>query len=449
MKMGILVKILLMLVFGCVSLSVAADATTVKAVYVGGSSSYAVDANGSLWVWGAFQGQGENYVHPTRVSFIDHVVAVAPSSGSVVVLKDDGTVWAWGPVSALQNGSFQGQNSSVPVRINISDVKSVVNNINSVYMVKTDGSLWMCGSELSVGADDFWRAVDGHREHFLDPVCLPIDNVSRVEAGMSFVYAERDDGSWWAWGENSDHQLCDGTNMSRRGTPAKIQLGNIRSVCLTSKCYGQNDVYISRCSVLALTGDGRVYGWGDNFYSVAGDSKFPRYVGDGDGREYVVSSPYPVPGLDDVVEVGRGSSYYVALKRDGSVWAWGDNFGGSDWDSALNSNTPVKLSGFSDIVSIVVCNENMLAVKKDGTVWAWGNNQFGQLGNGEISAFGGKPYAVQVADLYVELPSGTNSTETSPLASSPAPGFGFSTMALLGCLFMVAGLLSVFLRKDL
>lgn len=442
MNMGILVKIILMLVFGCVCLPVAADATTVKAVYVGGHSSYAVDANGSLWVGGGgeFPGQGENYVHPTRVSFIDHVVAVAPGSGSVVVLKDDGTVWAWGSMPAFQNGSFPGQNSSVPVQINITDVKSIASTSagNSVYMVKADGSLWLCGSELCVGADDFWQAVLGNRSRHLDPVRLPIDNVSRVEVTDTFVYVKRDDGSWWAWGDNNDYQLCDGTNVSRRGTPAKIQLDNIRSVSLMSTCYGQNDVYISRGSVLALTGDGQVYGWGDNSNSVAGDD-----------RKYVVSSPYPVPGLDDVAEVGCGWSYYVALNRDGSVWAWGENFGGSDWGahSALDSNTPVKLSGFADIVSIVVGGQHLLAVKKDGSVWAWGNNQFGQLGNGEISTFGGKMYAVQVADLYVELPTGANSTQTSPQASSPAPGFSFSTIALLSCMFIIAGLVSKFIRR--
>jgi alpha-tubulin suppressor-like RCC1 family protein len=445
MNLGILVKVLLVLVLGCVCLSSTAGALTVKAVYAGGVlTSFAVDANGSLWVWGLFQGQ--SHVHPVKVEFIDHVAMVVPgSSGDAVVLKEDGTVWAWGSAPAYQNGSFPGQNSTLPVPINISDVRSIAGTGNDVYMVKADGSLWMCGSGLLIGRDDLF----GHREHFIDPVRLPIDNVSRVEVAQSFVYAQRDDGSWWAWGDNSDYQLCDGTNVSRRGTPEKIVLDNISSVSLMAMCYGQNDVYISRGSVLALTGDGRVYGWGDNFYSVAGDPKFPRYVGDGDDREYVVPSPYLVPGLDNVVEVGCGVSYYVALKRDGTVWAWGSNFAASDGQSALDSDTPVRLSGFADIVSIVPGAEHLLAIKKDGSVWAWGNNQFGQLGDGKITTFGGKPYAVRVADLYVELPAGANSTGASPLASSSAPGFGFSTMVLLGCLFIMAGLLSRFMRRDL
>jgi alpha-tubulin suppressor-like RCC1 family protein len=346
-----------------------------------------------------------------------------------VVLRDDGTVWAWGSLQANEIGSFPGENSTSPVQINISNVKFIAKGLNTVYMVKTDGTLWMCGSELCLGLDDLL-----HGEHFIEPVRLPVDNVSRVVATMCSVYAQREDGSWWGWGENRDYQLDDGTSVSRE-SPVKMRLDNVTSISAQSSCFGVNDEYVSKSCVLALDGSGQLYGWGDNTYWVSGDSQL--------SARDVITDPYPVPRMDDVVQIGCGDSYYVALKRDGTVWAWGSNLGAG---GGLESNTPKQLAGFSDIVSISVGKKHLLAVKKDGTVWAWGYNMNGELGNGEVSTLGGKSYAVQVADLYVESPSGTDAANVTPVPTTVS-GFSFHTLETLGCLLVIVGLLSGFSRR--
>jgi alpha-tubulin suppressor-like RCC1 family protein len=94
MKAVIIVQVVLMLAALSVFLPFAASATTVKSVYTGYACSFALDAGGDVWVWGAFQ--GENHMHPVKVPFIDHVTMVVSGSGDAVVLRDDGTVWAWG-----------------------------------------------------------------------------------------------------------------------------------------------------------------------------------------------------------------------------------------------------------------------------------------------------------------------------------------------------------------
>lgn len=466
--------ILLGLLVGLVLvLPVTAEAVTVKEVYAGGSSSYAVDAEGNVWVWGSFF--KEKYMHPTKLSFIDHVRMIAPgTAGCAVVLKDDGTVWAWGNLPANCPGAYPGQNSTTPVQIPISDVRfiSCTGSGTSVYMIKEDGSLWMCGSELCLSMDDLL-----HTDHFYYPVQLPVSNISKVVVTQSFVYAQKDDGSWWGWGENRDYQLNDGTDVCR-DSPVRMQLANVKEVSTQSRCFGVNDEFVSASSVLALDRGGQVYGWGDNTYWVAGDSSFP--------TGSIVSSPNPVPGMSNVLEIGSGVDYSAALKRDGTVWAWGSNPYCYDGQTSLDSNTPVKLAGFTDIVSITTGNQHMLGVRKDGTVWAWGSNMGGELGNGEISERGGKSYAVQVTDLYVDFSGGTdvsqatstpapvhtysaipdvedNSTETStpavvttvsptpvPLPSvtpESTPGFGFTNMVMLGCLFVTVGMLSGFVRR--
>jgi Regulator of chromosome condensation (RCC1) repeat/PASTA domain len=124
--------------------------------------------------------------------------------------------------------------------------------------------------------------------------------------------------------------------------------------------------------VLALKSDGTVWAWGYNFYRELGD-----------GTQTDRATPFQIPGLTGIKQVS--ASYYdsMALGSDGSVWAWGHNgFGELGDGTTTNRTTPVKLPGLSAVAEISAGYEHGLAVKTDGTVWAWGNNAFGELGVG-------------------------------------------------------------------
>src|SRR5437667_437570 len=47
-----------------------------------------------------------------------------------------------------------------------------------------------------------------------------------------------------------------------------------------------------------------------------------------------------------------------------------------------SSNVPVRVSRLSGVVSVSGGGSHSLALRSDGTVWAWGSNSVGQLGNG-------------------------------------------------------------------
>jgi hypothetical protein len=90
-----------------------------------------------------------------------------------------------------------------------------------------------------------------------------------------------------------------------------------------------------------------------------------------------------VTGLSGVVAVAAGTFHSVALKQNGTVWAWGSNTYGQLGDgSGADSLTPVVVAGTDGVISVAAGQYHTLALKPDGTVWAWGNNQFGQLGDG-------------------------------------------------------------------
>lgn len=90
-----------------------------------------------------------------------------------------------------------------------------------------------------------------------------------------------------------------------------------------------------------------------------------------------------VPGLTGVVSVAAGDRHSVALRSDGTVWAWGDNGQrqlGVPSNTSPTSTSPVQVPGLTGVMSIAAGAEHSLAVRSDGTVWSWGANGSGQLG---------------------------------------------------------------------
>ncbi len=80
--------------------------------------------------------------------------------------------------------------------------------------------------------------------------------------------------------------------------------------------------------------------------------------------------------------ISTGSTYTVAIKTDGTLWAWGDNFTWHFYGVTTSKNTPTQIGTANDWKSISVGNEHTIAIKTNGTLWAWGNNGKGQLGDG-------------------------------------------------------------------
>jgi hypothetical protein len=89
-----------------------------------------------------------------------------------------------------------------------------------------------------------------------------------------------------------------------------------------------------------------------------------------------------VSGLSGVTNVAAGQNHSLAVKTDGTVWAWGANGNGQLGDnSTAQKIVPVQVSGLSDVTAVAAGLYHSLAVKRDGTVWAWGANWYGALGD--------------------------------------------------------------------
>ena len=127
---------------------------------------------------------------------------------------------------------------------------------------------------------------------------------------------------------------------------------------------------------VALKSDGTVWAWGDNSYGQLGESPYT-----------IIKRTTPVQVsskiLNSVTAVAAGSGHTIALRSDGTVLAWGYNSYGQLGDGTTTwRDTPVQVSGLSGVTAIAGGSFYTVALKSDGTVWAWGDNSSGQLGDG-------------------------------------------------------------------
>ena len=106
-------------------------------------------------------------------------------------------------------------------------------------------------------------------------------------------------------------------------------------------------------------------------------------------------TPIALPGPAQRVAVGESSAY--VLLEDGSVVAWGENDEGQLGNGPSGSNrplgtypkpsvTPVRVTDLADIIAIEAGRKHAIALRKDGTVWAWGVRDDGAIGDGDAQA---------------------------------------------------------------
>jgi alpha-tubulin suppressor-like RCC1 family protein len=195
------------------------------------------------------------------------------------------------------------------------------------------------------------------------------------------------DGTVWAWGNDFNGQLGDGGTNTNKNAP--VQASGLTDVA---------DVAGGNNHSLAVKSDGTVWSWGFNNRGQLGYDPDPATTDTFENS----GTPGQVSGLTDVVDVAGGTSHSLAVKSDGTVWSWGFNDVGQLGNGATSSTPnpiPVQASGLTDVVAIAAGSHHSLAVKSDGTVWAWGFNSQGMLGNGTSGTDTNSDVPVQASGL--------------------------------------------------
>ena len=283
-----------------------------------------------------------------RAWLTSSVLPLTVGENHVGLFRKDGNVWQWGGGT----GVF-----APTQKIGLSNVAAVSNGSSYSVMLAKDGTVW------GWGYNGNGRFGNGSASSTYTPTQGSWSGIVAVTAGFMSTYGIKGDGTVWAAGSSLYQMLGSGVTTDQYNPVQVNGLSNVLAIAA-----GHNHM-------LALKNDGTVWAWG---------SEFSGEIGDGGAANSQPVNPVQVLGLTGVVAISAGYSHSLALKVDGTVWAWGSNAQGQLGGTYPSASAPVQIPGLAGVVSISASNVgwHSLAAKSDGTVWAWGYNRNGQLGDG-------------------------------------------------------------------
>jgi len=273
---------------------------------------------------------------------------------SVLALKSDGTLWAWGDNNNNQLGLGDTTFRAFPVQVGTDTDWTDVDLGNRISVaLKSDGTLWAWGFTLGLnvptqyGTDNDWEYIS---------------------AGENNAWATKENGTAYGIGENGSNQLGDGWLSSAESHVLMNPDEDYKYVTIL-----RNNFSPSASSTAIIKNDGTLWETGRSSISSNLVYNFTKIGTDEDWSS---------------ISIG-GSSFSMvacAIKEDGTLWTWGNNsYGQLGHGDTNDRNTPTKVGTDNDWEYAVVGSVHILAIKQDGTLWASGYNTDGRLGLGDTN----------------------------------------------------------------
>jgi alpha-tubulin suppressor-like RCC1 family protein len=166
------------------------------------------------------------------------------------------------------------------------------------------------------------------------------------------------DGSLWSWG--SDFLGWPVLGLGKLSKQTRLQrIGNDTDWVSISSSSAHN---------LAIKSNGTLWAWGENCHDQFG-------VGTAGKTNPMSNIPIPSAPGHDWQQAVAGGYYSVGLKKDGTLWAWGNNWAGQlGTGSASNSFVPVQVGSETNWIQVWAGLLETVALRSDGSLWYWGEN---------------------------------------------------------------------------
>jgi alpha-tubulin suppressor-like RCC1 family protein len=293
------------------------------------------------------------------------------------------------------------------------------------------------GSAAAWGDNGAGQLGDGTSTSSDVPVAVSgLSGVTAVAAGgePQDSLAMLSNGTVMAWGSNEWGQLGNG---SQTGSSTCFERFGFAIECtptpvMVSGLSGATAIAAGGDDFsLALLKDGTVMAWGQNDGGQLGDgtSTGPSNCSSIPSEpDGCSTTPVAVSGLSGVMAIAAGTSQSLALLSDGTVMTWGDGQLGRGQDE--ESDEPIAVSGLSEVTAVAAGGRTNLALLKNGTVMAWGENQWGQLGNGSTTE-SGVPMAVNGLSGVTAIAAGDGDS-LALLSNGTVMAWGLNDVGQLG-----------------
>ncbi len=390
----------------------------VIAIAAGENHSLALTTKGEVWSWGS---NADNQLGrtgltdvPSQVAGMPLVKAIAAGSAHSLSLGVDGMLHAWGSNSKGQLGNnttptgsaspitvCQGQ-AGAPCQGNGPTLAiAIAAGREHSLAIGQNGRVWAWGGnaagQLGTGGSDspypvtVSTATNFHR-------------AVTISAGDDHSVALVIDGTFWAWGQNADGQIGDGTTTVRT-LPVQVSPAGVWVGASAVASGGNHNI--------AINGNGSVWNWGDNGSGQGGDGTQTDILAPLAGTDI-----FSDPNNPGIITVDGGWRHSFALKADGTVWSWGEGtYGVLGNGSLTDQESPVQVSGLQNIVAVAAGGFHALALRADGQLWVWGRGDTGQIGTVAVGVNNPTPMQLSVGAL------GPNNAEVKAIAAGTYHSF--------------------------
>jgi alpha-tubulin suppressor-like RCC1 family protein len=339
----------------------------------------------------------------------DSWTAVAAGMSHSVGIKSNGTLYTWGSNSSGQLGLGNTTAVSTPTQVGgLTNWQKLSANGYGTMAINTDGALYVWGSnnQAQLGLGDTTNRSS--------PVQLGSASwilVKGQDAGYSpireYTFGIQSDNLMYAWGwlgtgagGVSGEPADVGTLSSGSAYTTPNKVGGALATTSSSTSKLGTDVWKAASAganhTVAIRTNGTLYAWGLNSSGQLG-------LGDTTIR----SSPVQI-GTSSWTAVSAGDAHTVAIRSDGGLFVWGNNGTGRLGDgTATSRSSPVQV-GADSWTAVAAGGSHSVAVRKDGGLFAWGLNNVGQLG---LSNTTNLSSPVQVgADSWTSVAAGASHT---------------------------------------
>lgn len=322
-----------------------------------------------LWGWGSgFLGALGNNDSSGRSSPVSVVggftdwCQVGAGYNHTLAVRKNGTAWAWGlnNYGQLSDGTTVSKSSPVSVVGGFTDWRQVAGGNRHSVGIRTNGTAWAwgCGNTGALGT--------GNSSNRSSPTSVVggFTDWCQIQAGASHSGGLRSNCTIWMWGANNFGQLGNNDVLNNRSSPVSI-VGGFTDWCYISMGGGE--------FTLAIRTNGTMWGWGLNTSAQLGDNSTTNRA-----------SPVSVAGgFTDWCQVAAGVTHSIALRTNGTAWAWGtSSYGrlGDNGSTTTPRSSPVSVSGgFTDWCQVGAGSAHSAGVRTNGTLWTWGCNGQGAL----------------------------------------------------------------------
>jgi alpha-tubulin suppressor-like RCC1 family protein len=257
-------------------------------------------------------------------------------------VRANGTAWAWGCNTFGRLGDNTATTRSSPVSVvgGFTDWVQVSSGNGHSLGVRANGTAWAWGCNTSGQLGDGVTSVRS------SPVSVIGDftDWTQVSAAGLHSLGVRENGTAWAWGNNSSGQLGDNDTI------------NVSSpVSVVGGFTDWTQVSAGSSHSLGVRANGTAWAWG-----LGGNGRL------GDNSTIDTSSPISVVGgFTDWIEVNAGLNHSLGVRANGTAWGWG--FGGNgklgDGTTSTRSSPVLVVGGFTDWIQITTTSNHSLGVR--------------------------------------------------------------------------------------